>query len=67
MNLIGQAYNVHKDMNLIGQAYNVQHNKHNYRLNFFNFLKGEKIHINLNLTDENLNRILEIFQLYSEN
>jgi len=41
--------------------------KDNYRLNFYNFLKGEKIHININLTQQNLNKILEIFQLYSEN
>lgn len=49
--------------------YNIMYfgKKENYKLNFYNFLKGEKIHINLKLTDENLNRILEIFQLYSEN
>jgi hypothetical protein len=39
MNLIGQAYNVHKDMNLIGQAYNVHKDMNliGQAYNIFNF------------------------------
>ncbi len=46
--------------------YNIMYNKkNNYRLNFFNFLKGERIHIDMNLDIEKINRIVELFQKYS--
>jgi hypothetical protein len=49
--------------------YNIMYysERDNYRLNFFNFLKGEKIHIQLNLEIDKIKRILEIFQTYSTN
>jgi hypothetical protein len=42
-------------------------NTENYKLNFINFLKGEEITINLNLSLENRNKLIEIFQTYSWN
>jgi hypothetical protein len=38
-----------------------------FTLNFINFLKGEEITINLNLSLENRNKLIEIFQTYSWN
>jgi len=46
--------------------YNIMNNKQtNYKLNFINFLKGEKVIINLNLDEYKINRIIDIFQKYS--
>jgi hypothetical protein len=39
--------------------------KNQYKLNFLNFLKGEKVIIDLNLDDDKVNRLIEIFQKYS--
>lgn len=46
--------------NLMYYSYKQQNS---FRLNFFNFLKGEKIHINIDIDDDKIKRILEIFQL----
>lgn len=47
--------------------YNIMFEKKNeYKLNFLNFLKGEKVIIKLNLDDNKINRLIEIFQKYSE-
>lgn len=46
--------------------YNIMKNKqNNYKLNFLNFLKGEQVTINITLTDEKIDRLIEIFQKYS--
>jgi hypothetical protein len=49
--------------------YNIMYfdNITNFKLNFLNFLKGDKVHININLSIDKINRILEIFQIYSTN
>jgi len=39
--------------------------KENYKLNFFNFSRGEKIIYNIHLSNENINNLIEIFQKYS--
>jgi hypothetical protein len=47
--------------------YNIMFEKKNeYKLNFLNFLRGEKVIIKLNLDDNKINRLIEIFQKYSE-
>ena len=46
--------------------YNIMKNKqNNYKLNFLNFLKGEQVTINLELSDEKVDRLIHIFQTYS--
>jgi hypothetical protein len=45
--------------------YNIMNDKkEDYRLNFFNFSKGEKIEINIKLTLEDIEKIIELFQTY---
>ena len=39
--------------------------KETYILNFINFLKGEEVRIEINITFENIEKIIEIFQTYS--
>jgi hypothetical protein len=39
--------------------------KEEYKLNFFNFAKGEKIEINIKFTLDNVNKIIDLFQTYS--
>jgi thymidine kinase len=46
--------------------YNIMMNiREEYKLNFFNFSRGEKIIININLSTENINKLIEFFQTYS--
>ena len=49
--------------------YNIMNEKNEkneeYRLNFFNFAKGEKIEINIKINLENINKIIGLFQTYS--
>ena len=47
--------------------YNImKEKKTDYKLNFLNFLKGEKIIINLNLDNDKVNYLIDTFQKYSE-
>ena len=39
--------------------------KEEYKLNFFNFARGEKITINIQLSLDKINKLLEVFQTYS--
>ena len=39
--------------------------KENYKLNFFNFSRGEKIIYNIHLSNQDINSLIEIFQKYS--
>jgi hypothetical protein len=55
-NIMNEKINYNKlDKNIIN----------NYKLNFINFLKGEEIIININLTNENKEKIIKLFQQYS--
>ncbi len=46
--------------------YNImKERKNKYDLNFLNFLKGEHVNINLELDDDKITRLIEIFQKYS--
>lgn len=46
--------------------YNIMYDKREeYKLNFFNFSRGEKIIINMELSFDNINKLIEIFQEYS--
>ena len=47
--------------------YNImyEYDRENYKLNFINFMKGEEIIININLDKENKDKLIKIFQLYT--
>lgn len=46
--------------------YNIMIEKQeNYKLNFFNFARGEKILMNINLSNDKINKLIDIFQTYS--
>ena len=48
--------------------YNIMtEHKETYTLNFINFLKGEEVKIELNISTEQIERIIHIFQTYSWN
>jgi hypothetical protein len=48
--------------------YNIMtEHKETYTLNFINFLKGEEVKIELNISTEQIERIINIFQTYSWN